>query len=195
MPRRSKNESETGFRMEKKRVETKIPEGNVKPSKNHAFLLKLNELYCLIPIRSIAVDTAIPIRPQIEKWSAENGWQIVEHDEDSEHWACISTLAKPGEQPRNRIRDLRPLYTVRYLSYLVARNKHVGEVTADDDLFMFTTWISKQWQVWAKKTKNLDLRNGDLDVPRWTDDDHAAFNQWLDDRYLDNDNFEVLTKK
>lgn len=169
-----------------------IPEGNIKTGPEHALLMKINELRCLIPIQSIEVEPGAPLRPQVEKWARDNGWTVAEHNEDVKEWACISKLCR-GEPPQNRVCDLRKIYTTRYLSYLVARQIHEGEITADDDLFMFSPWIMKQWKVWAKETRNLTWRS-EFDKPKWSDEDHVEFDQWLEREYLNDDDLVIYTK-
>lgn len=186
MPRQQKSEQE--LKLSKRRATSKIPSGNTTPGRDQALLLKFNGLRCLIPIQSIAVDIDVPVRPQVETWASENGWQVVEHREDIKSWACVSTLARPGKQPQNRVKDLRTLYTLRYLSYLVARQRHEGEITANDDVFMFSPWIMSQWHEWADETRGLTWTS-EMDVPHWTEEDHAEFDRWLDEKFLaDGDN-------
>lgn len=158
--------------------------------KNQALLFKLNGLHCLIPIQSIAVDNDRPVRQQVEQWASKNGWKVVEHNEEIDQWACVSTLVKADDPPRNQVSALRSHYTIRYLSYLVAKQRHEGEITVDDDVFMFTPWIMTQWHEWADETRGLTWTSA-MDTPQWTAEDHFEFDEWLDKKYLYDDDFEI----
>jgi hypothetical protein len=186
---KKKKEKSLVLEIPEKRAKISVSKGNIKTGPNHALLLKYNEMRCLIPIRSIEVDINVPVRPQIEKWASENGLAVAEHDEYTDVWACISKLSKDGSKPSNRVRDLRKFYQVKYLSYLVARHNHQGKID-DDNPFMFSPWIEKQWEIWARETRNLIWVN-EMYVPHWKEEDHAEFDQWLSALYLKDDDFEV----
>ena len=191
MARRKKENSVIKFDIGWKKAAQTIPEGNIKTGPDQALLLKLNEMRCLIPIQSIEVDHGAPARQKVENWASENGWTVVEHNEDVTEWVCISTLCK-GAPPSNRVGELRKIYTTRYLSYLVARHCHEGEITADDDLCMFSTWLFSQLARWAEETRGLTWRS-EYDKPKWSDSDHEEFGRWLEDKYLADETIEIDT--